>query len=32
VAHGELEIGATTGLTRWNGKTPEYSRCVQGAL
>jgi len=28
-AHAELEIGATTGLTRWNGKTPEYSWCVE---
>ncbi len=27
-AHVELEIGATTGLTSWNGKTPEYSWCV----
>ena len=28
-AHAELEIGATTGLTRWNGKTPEYAWCVE---
>jgi hypothetical protein len=28
-AYAELEIGATTGLTRWNGKTPEYSWCVE---
>ena len=28
-AHAELEIGATTGMTRWNGKTPEYSSCVE---
>jgi hypothetical protein len=27
-AHAELEIGATTGLTSWNGKAPEYARCV----
>ena len=29
VAHAELEIGATTGLTRWNGKRPEYAWCVE---
>jgi hypothetical protein len=28
-AHAALEIGATTGMTRWNGKTPEYSWCVE---
>ena len=28
-AHAELEIGATTGLTLWNGKTPEYASCVE---
>jgi hypothetical protein len=28
-AHAELEIGATTRLTSWNGKTPEYSWCVE---
>ena len=28
--HAELQIGATTGLTSWNGKTPEYSWCVEG--
>jgi hypothetical protein len=28
-ACAELEIGATTGLTSWNGKTPEYSWCVE---
>jgi hypothetical protein len=27
-AHAELEIGATTGLTSWNGKAPEYAWCV----
>ncbi len=27
-AHAELKIGATTGLTSWNGKTPEYAWCV----
>ncbi|MCB9631074.1 MAG: DUF222 domain-containing protein [Sandaracinus sp.] len=27
-AHAELEIGATTGLTRWDGRRPEYSWCV----
>jgi len=28
-AHAELEIGATTGRTSWNGKMPEYSWCVE---
>ena len=28
-AHAELEIEATTGLTRWNGKRPEYGWCVE---
>jgi len=28
-AHAELKIGATTGLTSWNGKTPEYAWCVE---
>ncbi|MCU0650445.1 MAG: HNH endonuclease, partial [Gemmatimonadaceae bacterium] len=28
-AHAALEIGVTTGLTSWNGKTPEYSWCVE---
>jgi len=28
-AHAKLEIGPTTGLTSWNGKTPEYSWCVE---
>ena len=28
-AHAELGIGATTGLTRWNGKRPEYGWCVE---
>ncbi|MCB9617723.1 MAG: DUF222 domain-containing protein [Sandaracinus sp.] len=27
-AHSELAIGAMTGLTRWDGRTPEYSWCV----
>jgi hypothetical protein len=27
--HAALEIDATTGMTRWNGKTPEYSWCVE---
>ncbi|MCB9603883.1 MAG: DUF222 domain-containing protein [Sandaracinus sp.] len=31
-AHSELAIGAMTGLTSWNGKTPEYSWCVEVAL
>jgi hypothetical protein len=31
-AHTELEIGSTTGLTSWNGKTPEYSTCVEAAV
>jgi hypothetical protein len=31
-AHAELEIGATTGLTSWNGKTPEYAWCVEALL
>jgi len=31
-AHVELEIGATTGLTQWNGKTPEYSSCVEAVF
>jgi hypothetical protein len=28
-AHAELEIGATTGITRWTGTTPEYAWCVE---
>ena len=28
-AHGEFEIGATTGLTRWDGRVPEYAWCVE---
>ncbi|MCU0674665.1 MAG: HNH endonuclease [Myxococcota bacterium] len=28
-AHVQLGIAATTGLTSWNGKTPEYSWCVE---
>jgi hypothetical protein len=31
-AYADLEIGATTGLTSWNGKTPEYSTCVEAAV
>ncbi|MCU0677472.1 MAG: HNH endonuclease [Myxococcota bacterium] len=31
-AHAEMKIGPTTGLTQWNGQTPEYARCVQVAL
>jgi hypothetical protein len=30
-AHAEMKMGPTTGLTLWNGRTPEYERCV-GAL
>ncbi|MCB9601928.1 MAG: DUF222 domain-containing protein [Sandaracinus sp.] len=26
--HVDLAIGATTGLTRWDGRTPEYAWCV----
>ncbi|MCB9601677.1 MAG: DUF222 domain-containing protein [Sandaracinus sp.] len=29
--HAELAIGATTGLTRWDGRTPEYDWCVAAA-
>jgi hypothetical protein len=28
-AHVSLEIGPTTGLTRWDGKTPDYAWCVE---
>jgi len=31
-AHAELKIRATTGLTSWNGNTPEYSWCVEAIL
>ena len=28
-AHAALAIGPTTGLTLWNGKSPEYGLCVE---
>jgi hypothetical protein len=28
-AHVSLGIGPTTGLTRWDGKTPDYAWCVE---
>jgi hypothetical protein len=31
-AHASLDIGPATGLTLWNGKTPDYARCVEAAL
>ncbi len=31
-AHASLEIGPATGLTLWNGKTPDYAWCVEAAL
>jgi hypothetical protein len=31
-AHAELKIGATTGLTSWHGKSPEYAWCVEAIL
>ena len=27
-AHAELELGPATGLTLWNGRTPDYHACV----
>jgi hypothetical protein len=31
-AHASLDIGPATGLTLWNGKTPDYAWCVEAAL